>query len=244
MFEKNGYRFINGKLEEAVIECDLKIEDLISISDKADLAEKNVISFLNNGPSLNMLLWGEKGSGKSTLLRILALKYATKGLITIEFIDENIGAIYTLYEAIRTHSNLKFIIYFDDISFSNDDNRYRRFKSIIEGGLESKPNNVMFVATTNRRHMVLNKSQSTDDIYDRDEASELTSLQARFGISIGFYPLNKEEYLKAVELYLNKYNIQKPNNWEKEAESYAIDRGGRTGRLAKQFASYIYLLSM
>ena len=84
-------------------------------------------------------------------------------------------------------------------------------------------------------------SSDTDDIYDRDEASEQTSLQARFGLSIGFYPLNKNDYLEIVKMYLQKYNISMIDGWEKMAESYAIDRGGRSGRLAKQFAAYLYL---
>ncbi len=242
MIDHFAYRYINGKLEKAFIENDITLSELLAVTDNVLLADKNVLSFISGTPSLNMLLWGEKGSGKSTLLRLLALKYADKGLVTVEFMDEHAGAVYNLYSIIRENSSKKFIIYFDDISFKENDQAYRRFKSAIEGGLETKPNNVIFAATSNKRHMITSAAYDTGDIYNRDEVNEQTSLQARFGLSIGFYPLKKEEYLSIVKMYLEKYKISIPNEWEKMAESYAIDRGGRSGRLAKQFAAYLYIM--
>ena len=231
-----AYRYINGVLEEAVVESDISLDELLAVTDNVCLADKNIASFVSGGPCLNMLLWGEKGSGKSTLLRLLALKYASSGLVTIEFIDET-----SIDGALKWQSSKKFLLFFDDISFKDDDTSYRRFKSAIEGGLESKPANVIFAATSNKRQIVSVSSSDTGDIYDRDEASEQTSLQARFGLSIGFYSLNKNDYLEIVKMYLQKYNISMIDGWEKMAESYAIDRGGRSGRLAKQFAAYLYL---
>ena len=236
MLNSAAYRYINGVLEEAFVESDVSIDELLAVTDNIELADKNMASFVSGGPCLNMLLWGEKGSGKSTLLRLLALKYAPAGLVTIEFIDETHGAIYGLYKIIREASDKKFLLFFDDISFKDGDASYRRFKSAIEGGIESKPANVIFAATSNKRHIVSASALDTGDIYDRDEA-----LQARFGLSIGFYPLNKNDYLEIVKMYLKKYNISMIEGWEKMAESYAIDRGGRSGRLAKQFAAYLYL---
>lgn len=244
MLDHSAYRYINGELQIAYIESDIELSELIAVSDNVELAEKNIVSFIAGGPCLNMLLWGEKGSGKSTLLKLLSLKYAREKLITIEFLDESIGAIYNLYKIIRENSDKRFILFFDDISFNTSDTAYRRFKSAIEGGLESKPKNVIFAATSNKRHIVSGSSQDTNDIYDRDEANEQTSLQARFGLSIGFFSLKKEDYLNVVKMYLEKYNIELTADWEKQAETYAIDRGGRSGRLAKQFASYLYLQNM
>lgn len=241
MLEEAAYRYINGQLETAYIESDIEISELLAVSDNVALADKNIASFVAGGPCLNMLLWGEKGSGKSTLLKLLALKYAKDNLVTIEFIDESAGAIYKLYKLIRENSHKKFLLFFDDISFNTSDTAYRRFKSAIEGGIESKPKNVIFAATSNKRHIVSGSAQDISDIYDKDEANEQTSLQARFGLSIGFYSLKKEDYLNIAKMYLKKYNINMPDDWEKQAESYAIDRGGRSGRLAKQFAAYLYL---
>lgn len=241
MLEEAAYRYINGQLEPAYIESDIELSELLAVSDNVTLADKNIASFIAGGPCLNMLLWGEKGSGKSTLLKLLALKYAKENLVTIEFIDESAGAIYKLYKIIRENSHKKFLLFFDDISFNTSDTVYRRFKSAIEGGIESKPKNVIFAATSNKRHIISGSSQDISDIYDKDEANEQTSLQARFGLSIGFYTLRKEDYLNIAKMYLKKYNINMPDDWEKQAEIYAIDRGGRSGRLAKQFAAYLYL---
>ncbi len=243
MLNHFAYRYINGQLEKAYIENDITLNELLAVTDNVLLADKNINSFVSGLPSLNMLLWGEKGSGKSTLLQLLALKYAKKGLITIEFMDEQIGAVYDLYRIIRENSNKKFLIYFDDISFKDNDTAYRRFKSAIEGGIETKPKNVIFAATSNKRNMITGSVYDTSDIYDRDEANEQTSLQARFGLSIWFYPLKKEDYLNIVKMYMQKYNIELKEGWEKQAESYAVDRGGRNGRLAKQFAAYLYILN-
>ena len=191
MLEEAAYRYINGQLETAYIESDIELSELLAVSDNVALADKNIASFVAGGPCLNMLLWGEKGSGKSTLLKLLALKYAKDNLVTIEFIDESAGAIYKLYKLIRENSHKKFLLFFDDISFNTSDTAYRRFKSAIEGGIESKPKNVIFAATSNKRHIVSGSAQDISDIYDKDEANEQTSLQARFGLSIGFYSLKK-----------------------------------------------------
>lgn len=238
MFESIAYRYINDNLDEAVIECSITLDELLYISDKVLLAEKNIKSFVSGGPALNMLLWGEKGSGKSTLLRLLSKKYGDKGLVTIEFLDNNHLNIYKLYKLIREHNNKKFIIYFDDISFDENDVSYKKFKSIVEGGLEEKPNNVIFVATSNKRHLISDKAMDTSDIYDRDEVNEKTSLYTRFGLSIGFYSISREYYLHICKMYLDKFNVKVYENWQKDAETYAIDRGGRSGRIAKQFATY------
>lgn len=242
MLDHYAYRYFGGNLDKVALECDLKTENLLAISPQVSLADRNVASFVKGGPFLNMLLWGEKGGGKSTLLRILALKYATQGLITVEFADEKPGSVFELYKIMRENNKSKFMLFFDDISFNESDASYRRFKSAVEGGLEDKPANVLFAATSNKRHIVSNKASDTGDIYDRDEAGELTSLQARFGLSIGFYPLKKDDYLDIVEMYLKKYGIDyKCSDWRRLAENYAIDRGGRSGRLAKQFSAYFYL---
>lgn len=242
MLDGIAYRYIGSKLKRLEISCDLTLQDLIAVSGQTELADKNIASFMNGGAYLNMLFWGEKGSGKSTLLRLLALKYGPKGLVTIELMDDTMEGIYSLYDIIRENADKKFILFFDDISFNEVDASYRRFKSALEGGLEEKPVNLLIVATSNRRHILSERALDTSDIYDKEEMFERTSLQARFGLSIGFFSLSKDDYLRIVELYLNKYNVNAGKNWRVEAEAYAIDRGGRSGRLAKQFAAYLSLV--
>jgi predicted AAA+ superfamily ATPase len=213
-------------------------EKLVAIDRQVELAEKNIKAFVEGKPALNMLLWGERGLGKSTIVKMLLSKYASEGLTAVEFRNEDILTLYDLYTEIRKMPARYVMIYLDDISFDTGDTLYRMFKSVLEGGLEQKPENCIFVATSNKRHMITESAQDSGDLYDRDEANEKTSLFARFGLAIGFYPLIRKDYLKIVENYLRDSEAGLYEGWERDAEVYAMDRGGRSGRIAKQFAIY------
>lgn len=212
--------------------------DLVAIDRQIDLADKNIKAFVSGKPALNMLLWGERGLGKSTIVKLLLNEYADRGLTAIEFRNEDVLSLYELYAEIRKMQGRFVMIYLDDISFDTGDMLYRMFKSVLEGGLEQVPANCIFVATSNKRHMITEKAADSGDVYDRDEANEKSSLFARFGLAIGFYPILKKDYLKIVENYMKIFNIPLYDGWEQEAENYALDRGGRSGRLAKQFVFY------
>ncbi len=213
-------------------------DDLIEIDVQKQLAKRNIEAFLSDKPFLNMLLWGERGCGKSSLIKMLLNIYKNRGLRIVEIYPEHIEAVYRLYDKIRINTKYKFILFFDDISFDNEDWQYRKFKSILEGGMEKKPENVIFIATSNKRHLTKDKVLSTEDIYSHDEINEQLSLFGRFGLILGFYPLSKHSYIKIVKFYMNKYSVKNNLGWEKEAEEYAISRGGRSGRIAKQFVIY------
>ncbi len=217
--------------------------ELLEIDNQKHLAKNNVEAFISNKACLNMLLWGERGCGKSSLVKMLLNLYKDAGLRVVELRQENIENIYHLYKEIRRNNNYSFILFFDDISFDHKDVRYRKFKSILEGGIEKTPQNVMFVATSNKRHLIKDEALTTDDLYFHDEVNEQMSLFGRFGLILGFYPLSKQQFLNIVKYYANRYNLKTDENWEKEAESYAIARGGRSGRIAKQFVIYKKLIS-
>lgn len=239
---KNCYAFRwNGShLEEIHFYEKVKSSDLIGIDEQKKMVIKNIDSFINEGIALNMLLWGERGCGKSSLVNILLNEYHNKGLRIIEFSQEKIETIYQLFKILRPQEKYRFILFFDDISFDDQDIFYRKFKSIMEGGLESKPSNIIYVATSNKRHLITDKVFDTESVshYDRDEINEAISLYARFGLVIGFYPIKRNTYLDICKKYMKEYDIKEWEGWEKEAESFAINRGGRTGRVAKQFAIY------
>jgi len=217
------------------------VDDLLHIDNQKQIAIKNIANFIDKKPCLNMLLWGERGSGKSSLIKMLLHKFDNDGLRAVEFPQEKIITTYRLYSKLRDRANSSFIICFDDISFDENDIFYRKFKSIIEGGLEKQPENIMFVATTNKRHLIKEKALMSNDIYDRDICNEQMSLYARFGLTIGFYPLNTAHYLDIAKFYLRKICNKLPDNWEKKAENFAINRGGKSARVAKQFAIYTNL---
>ncbi len=220
----------------------VKVNDLFEINKQKKMVFKNIDALLSEKPHLNMLLWGERGCGKSSLIKLLLNVFKANGLKIIELRQDNIDSIYRLYKIIRNYPQYKFILFFDDISFDHQDIKYRRFKSILEGGLEEPPNNSMFVATSNKRHLIKDDVLNTEDIYNRDEINEQMSLFGRFGLIIGFRPLSKEQFLNIVSHYIKKYSVNIGNTWENEAESYAISRGGRSGRIAKQFAVYKMLM--
>jgi len=209
---------------------------LVAIGRQINLAEKNIQAFVSGKPALNMLLWGEKGLGKSTIIKMLLSEYASQGLTAVEFRNEDILSLYDLYAEIRKMDGRYVMVYLDDISFDTGDMLYRMFKSVLEGGLEQIPPNCIFVATSNKRHMITEQAADSGDIYDRDEANEKTSLFARFGLAIGFYPIIKKDYLQIVENYFSIFDLEKYDGWDRDAENYARDRGGRSGRIAKQFA--------
>jgi predicted AAA+ superfamily ATPase len=230
-----SFLFVNGVLKQ--IPGMIKKEKLLSIDLQFESAEKNVQSFIKDGICLNMLLWGEKGCGKSSMIKQLLYKYADHGLRIVQILGSDILDLYELYGRL-SQENYNFILLFDDISFNYDDEKYRGFKSMLEGGVFEQPSNVMIVATSNRRHLIFEQTMDTNDLYNRDNVNELTSLFSRFGLAIGFYPMNKQDYLEIVKHYLYEYQLGEFENWEIEAENFATDRGGRNGRVAKQFAVY------
>lgn len=230
-----SFIFIDGKLKPICLA--LREEKLFSIDEQIKQAEKNVESFINGSVYLNMLLWGEKGCGKSSMVKQLLLKYHTMGLRVIQFLNSDLSDLHELYCRLSLES-YKFIILFDDISFNYDDERYRSFKSMLEGGIFEQPQNIMIVVTSNRRHLIFEHAYDTDDIYNRDDINESTSLYSRFGLSIGFYPMNINDYLNIVRNYLLQYGLHLYEGWDRDAENFAISRGGRNGRVAKQFAIY------
>ncbi len=236
-----AFRFINSKLTPIKYIDTIEPMQLKEIDKQKSLAIKNTEAFVLEEPFLNMLLWGERGCGKSSIIKMLLGIFMEKGLRIIELRDDSVEDIYNLYDFIRKNEDYKFIIFFDDISFDEQDSQYRRFKSIVEGGIEKTPNNVMFAVTSNKRHLINDKTYTTGDIYKNDEINEQMSLYGRFGLIIGFYPLSKKQYLNICRFYIEKYGIKSYEDWEKDAETYAIQRGGRSGRIAKQFAIYTKL---
>jgi predicted AAA+ superfamily ATPase len=238
MAKPHAYRWKDGELIEIEQVDYVQRSNLVSIDRQIGLAEKNIQSFVEGKPALNMLLWGERGLGKSTIVKLLLHEYAHQGLAAVEFRDDDVRSLYDLYAEIRKMKDRYFMIFLDDISFDTGDMLYRMFKSVLEGGLEQVPSNCIFVATSNKRHMITESAADSGDLYDRDEANEKTSLFARFGLAIGFYPIIKKDYLQIVENYFNIFDIEFYDGWEREAENYAMDRGGRSGRIARQFAVY------
>ncbi len=233
--QNHVFRFDSGILKPIVKFTDITTQDLIGLGTQIDLFRKNLEHFLSNRPFLDVLLWGERGCGKSSLVKAFVNEYKQESLKIVQLRIDQMDKIYDLYELISNRITDHFIVFFDDISFEEQDETFRKFKSIFEGGLEEKPDNVMFVATSNKRHLIKDTVLTTDSIYNSDEINEQMSLYGRFGLILPFRQPDKDTYLKIVEFYFEKYDLNRYQNWDKEALAFAISKGARNGRVAKQF---------
>ncbi|WP_025209866.1 DUF815 domain-containing protein [Hippea sp. KM1] len=228
-----AFVYRDGKLKPVINFSNISTSQLIGLDAQILLIRKNIEAFIANKPFLNMLLWGERGCGKSSLIKAFANEYHKDGLKIVQVKYDN-SDLYELYEYVSSEP-FKFILFFDDISFDHRDDNYRQFKSMLEGGLEEKPDNVMFVATSNKRHLVKDSVATTDTIYDLDEINEQMSLYGRFGLVVSFRSPDKETYLKIVKFYMDKYEVEEFKDWQKQACAFATSKGARNGRIAKQF---------
>jgi len=205
--------------------------ELIGVERQKSLMKKNLSAFLEGRPAVNILLWGERGCGKSTLVHEMIELFSDKNLKAIELSDPK--NLVRISEEIYNIS-YRFLLFMDDLGLDEPD-VYRSFKRSLDGGLSMLPENAIIVATANRRHLI-SETAAEDDLHPEETTSEILSVSARFGLVIPFYPLSKKQYLDIVKYYFKKFDITWQKHYEKSAEAWAIARGGRSGRLAMQFA--------
>ncbi len=224
----------------------LEISDFIGIDDIIKEVFKNTFKFASGKPANNVLLWGDRGTGKSSLIRAITKSFGNEPYINkikfIEVIEDTAELIYELITIIKDEP-YRFILFFDDIAFDADSLFYKKLKSILDGGLDELPENVIIYATSNKKHLTTEKFASLNNlenfIHPEQEYEEGLSLSDRFGLSFGLYSFNQETYIQIVEMYLKKYNLGissfNLNQVRKEAVNFATIKGSRSGRTAKQF---------
>ncbi len=198
----------------------------------------NTEAFIKGKLANNVLVWGARGMGKSTLIKSV-LKVASsksKSLKIIEVTRDDIGKIDRLLKLIQ-NINKKFIIFCDDISFDDHETSYKSLKSLLDGGLIGGMQNVLVYATSNRRHLLSRKTGSADDLIRwEEELDERLSISDRFGISIGFYECDQNLYLEIVRSYAKSFGVAiSIKELNKKAIEWQVQRGSRSGRVAKQF---------
>ncbi|RBP48532.1 ATP-binding protein [Arenicella xantha] len=219
----------------------LCFDDLIGIDRQKEQLIENTERFLNNLPANNVLLWGARGTGKSSLIKALLNTYAAKGLRVIEIDREDLDDLIDISDVIRDLP-YKFIVFCDDLSFEEGEKGYKGLKRILEGSIESPPDNVKIYATSNRRHLVpeyQNENQAVNvshngEIHYGDSVEEKISLSDRFGLWLSFYHGNQQAYLEVVESYFKEYEGDR-ELLRAEALSFAQVRASKSGRTAKQF---------
>jgi len=211
---------------------------LLGIDDHKDRVLDNTRRFVSGARANNVLLWGERGTGKSSLVKSLLHAFSGTALRMIQVMKHDLPAVQTLYELIAAHPSRRFIIFIDDLSFEEDQTDYKEMKTVIDGGLEQVPDNLLFYATSNRKHLVPTRFSDSDgdEIRPSDTVEEKVSLADRFGIRLGFYHISQETYLEIVDRYARDNGIAgDPGELHRMALQWALEAGGRNGRTAEQF---------
>lgn len=201
----------------------------------------NTLALIKGRPAANVLLYGDGGTGKSSTVKALLNEYAHLGLRLIEVRKDCITQVPALLDSLADNP-LRFIIFIDDLSFTKADDNFAALKAILEGSVSYKNNNVAIYATSNRRHLVKESfsDREGDEIHLGDTIAELTSLSDRFGITATFTRPDRQQYIDIVKRLALLNSIDMPQETLiKKAEAYALRRGGRSPRVAKQFIEAI-----
>jgi predicted AAA+ superfamily ATPase len=209
-----------------------------------DVLVENTERFAKGLPANNALLWGARGMGKSSLVKAVhAAVNAAHGrgkapLKLIEIHREDIESLPELMALTRA-ADFRFIVFCDDLSFEAEDTSYKSLKAMLEGGIEGRPDNVVFYATSNRRHLMardMMENERSTAINPGEAVEEKVSLSDRFGLWLGFHRCSQDEYLAMVEGYVAHYKIPaKRDVLRHEALEWATTRGARSGRVAWQY---------
>ncbi|HBN85157.1 MAG TPA: hypothetical protein DDZ89_15085 [Clostridiales bacterium] len=213
----------------------VKLSDLKGYESQRKIVIDNTLALLNGKPASNVLLYGDAGTGKSSTVKAVVNEYYESGLRLIEVPKKQVGYLHECIEEL--HGNpLKFILFIDDLSFSQENDDFYALKAVLEGSVYAKSENIVIYATGNRRHLIKERfsDREGDDVHRNETIQELTSLSARFGITVGFFKPNKETYLRIVRELKEQYQIEiSDDELEKQAERFAVS--GRSPRIARQF---------
>ena len=197
----------------------------------------NTKSLLEGKKANNILLYGDAGTGKSNTIKAIANMFKDEGLRLIEVKESQLSFITDIIEMLSV-SPLKFIIFIDDLTFSSNDDTFSYLKAVLEGGVNSFPNNVVVYVTSNYRHLIKENfnDRQGDDIHIEDTIQQIMSLTNRFGIIITYQRPDKDLFVDIVLSYAKENNIKMDKEeLIKQAESYAIRSAGRSPRVARQF---------
>jgi len=216
------------------------LELLVGIDRSRNTLLENTRQFARGLPANNALLWGARGMGKSSLVKAAHAAVLAEGL-TLKIVEvqredlPSVGRLLTLLGA----SDARFLLFCDDLSFSHDDQTYKSLKAVLDGGIEGRPDNVVFYATSNRRHlmprdMIENERQSA--ISPSEAVEEKVSLSDRFGLWLGFHPCTQDEYLEMIDGYCEAHGLDvDADELRADAIEWQATRGSRSGRVAWQF---------
>ncbi len=215
---------------------------LLGIDRARDTLLANTEQFAKGHAANNALLWGARGMGKSSLVKAVHARVAADHAVLklIEIAREDIPSVGRLLTLLRGTSD-RFLLFCDDLSFSHDDEHYKSLKAVLDGGVEGRPENVVFYATSNRRHLMprdMIENERSTAINPSEAVEEKVSLSDRFGLWLGFHPCSQDEYLAMIDAYCSAFGLDPdPETLRAEAIEWQATRGARSGRVAWQFVT-------
>lgn len=223
----------------------LELELLRGIDRQTAQLHDNTLRFAQGLPANNALLWGARGTGKSSLVKSVHAavneKAETLGFLPLALIEihrEDIPTLPRLLSIIRSQER-RCLLFCDDLSFDHDDTSYKSLKAVLEGGVEGRPENVVFYATSNRRHLLprdMIENERSTAINPGEAVEEKVSLSDRFGLWLGFHNCDQQTYFDMIRGYARRFNLDiSEEQLIREANEWAVTRGSRSGRVAWQF---------
>ena len=221
------------------------LDDLVGYEIQKKKLVDNTEAFVRGKKANNVLLFGDSGTGKSTSIKAIVNQYYNDGLRMIEIYKHQFKYLSTVIAEIKNR-NYKFIIYMDDLSFEEFEIEYKFLKAVIEGGVETKPDNILIYATSNRRHLIKenwndrNDQDNTNDRHHSDTVEEKLSLVNRFGVTINYSKPTQKEYFDIVIHLARRAGVTlSDDELKQEANKWELSHGGISGRTAEQFVSYL-----
>lgn len=224
---------------------EVKLSDLVGYEIQKKKLVDNTEAFVRGMRANNVLLFGDAGTGKSTSVKAIVNEYYDRGLRMIEIYKHQFKDLSAVIAAIKNR-NYRFIIYMDDLSFEEHEIEYKFLKAVIEGGVETRPDNILIYATSNRRHLIKetwndrNDQSNGADKHHSDTVEEKMSLAARFGVTINYSKPEPKEYVEIVTQLAERNHIDMPTeDLVAAAKAWEISHGGLSGRTAQQFIDHI-----
>ncbi|MEK1895910.1 MAG: ATP-binding protein [Rhizobium sp.] len=206
-----------------------------------DILHENTVRFADGYPANNVLLWGARGMGKSSLVKAVHEDVRRESGVSLKLVEvhrEDIASLPTLLDLLKDTPH-RVIVFCDDLSFDHDDTAYKSLKAALDGGVEGRPDNVLFYATSNRRHLLprhMMENEQSTAINPSEAVEEKVSLSDRFGLWLGFHKCSQDDYLTMIDGYADYFKL--PVDRQKmhaEALEWATTRGARSGRVAWQY---------
>ncbi|WP_337266750.1 ATP-binding protein [Oryzifoliimicrobium ureilyticus] len=210
-----------------------------------DILHDNTTRFAEGFAANNVLLWGARGMGKSSLVKAAHEDVRRETGVSLKLIEvhrEDISSLPLLLDLLKEEPH-RFIVFCDDLSFDHDDTAYKSLKAALDGGIEGRPDNVLFYATSNRRHLLprhMMENEQSTAINPSEAVEEKVSLSDRFGLWLGFHKCSQEDYLSMIDAYADYLKLPVDQKaLHAEALEWATTRGARSGRVAWQFTQDI-----